>query len=452
MNANLIQWLLLSLSGLAFIFIAPKSKTVGAFFAAKSEEKKDLNLLLLISSLVISWIFAKSIANAANLGMKFGIIGGFAYAIYYFSFLIAGLLIYKLRVKGKFNSIHEFLRTKFGAGAVILFSVLIGIRLFNEIWSNTMLIGGYFGEAGSWNYYIAILLFTALTLAYVLKGGLQSSLLTDLIQMAFFAILLVVLLVAILPSGQQNLSHYVQSSEWRWDMGLNLVFVAFLQIFSYPFHDSVLTDRAFIASPKTTRKAFFWASIVGFLCILLFSFIGIFARFQNLEGDASVSVAQMLGTGTMLMMNFIMVSSAASTLDSAFASFSKLMVLDIGKPEDASIKKGRLMMIFIAVAGTIPIFFSPEILSATTVSGTMVIGLAPVFIFWNTPAPKASFYLPIVTGLILGIILALGFYPQNWHFTRGDYADLLSANILGSIACFAFYFLPILFVKIARKS
>ena len=33
--------------------------------------------------------------------------------------------------------------------AVWLFSILIGIRLFNEVWSNTMVIGSYFGDYGS---------------------------------------------------------------------------------------------------------------------------------------------------------------------------------------------------------------------------------------------------------------------------------------------------------------
>jgi Na+/proline symporter len=122
------------------------------------------------------------------------LVGGVAYAAYYLSFAVAGIVIYQLRTKGRFASIHNFLETKFGRTAILLFSVLIGIRLFNEVWSNTMVIGSYFGVAGSSSYYMSIMVFTGLKLAYALKGGLSSSIFTDVIQMVLFSILLCVIL------------------------------------------------------------------------------------------------------------------------------------------------------------------------------------------------------------------------------------------------------------------
>lgn len=165
--------------------------------------------------------------------------------------------------------------------------------------------------------------------------------------------------------------------------GVSLLFAVFIQIFSYPFHDPVLTDRGFMSSPSVTRKAYISATIIGFTCILLFSFIGIFARFSGLEGQAAVQVSKLLGTAVMLPMNLIMITSAAAAVDSSFSSSSKLVVIDLGKISKATISKGRLIMIIVAVIGTIPIFFGADILSASTISGTMVIGLAPVFLFWK---------------------------------------------------------------------
>ncbi|HYX09574.1 MAG TPA: hypothetical protein VE912_22780 [Bacteroidales bacterium] len=52
------------------------------------------------SSLVISWIVAKLITTAANLGRDFGIVGGLAYASYYGSFLTIGWIIFRRRKKG----------------------------------------------------------------------------------------------------------------------------------------------------------------------------------------------------------------------------------------------------------------------------------------------------------------------------------------------------------------
>lgn len=446
------QWGLLIAFGIFFFFIAPYSKKREQFFAAVTDKGKQPGFWMLTGSLVISWIFAKSITNAANLGLSFGMVGGVAYAVYYLSFIVAGIIIYRLRTKGGFTSIHHFLQTRFGIYAVGIFSILIGFRLFNEVWSNTMVIGSYFGDPGTRSYYLAILVFTVLTLAYVIKGGLRSSLLTDAIQMVFFGVLLVLLLGIILPKNEAGVMDYVRSGTWKMDAGLNLVFAALLQVFSYPFHDPVLTDRGFISPPKTTLKSFMWAAVIGVVCMILFSFVGIYARFEGLEGQAPVAVGKTLGTGVMLAMNFIMITSAASTLDSSFTSFSKLMVIDLGKGLVHSLTKGRWMMILLAVGGTLPVFAGPEVLSATTVSGTMVMGLAPVFLLWHLKVPKISFYLSTGLGVLVGIIQVLDYFPEQLIWTTGKYADLLWANAWGLLACFMVYLAPVIFNYGKEKS
>ena len=90
-----------------------------------------------------------------------------------------------------------------------------------------------------------------------------------------------------------------------------------------------------------------------------------------------------------------MITSASASIDSTFSSFSKLMVVDLNKGKMGSVFMGRIAMIAVAVLGTIPVFFAADILSASTISGTMVIGLAPVFIFWKLPMPKISFHLSV---------------------------------------------------------
>ena len=249
MSVEYWQWILVIGSSLLLFFLSPLAKNASDFFKA-THRKKAPNALMLTGSLIISWIFAKSITNAANLGLDYGIVGGVAYAGYYLSFAVAGLIIYKIRVKGGFSSIHEFLTTKFGKGAVALFSILICIRLFNEVWSNTIVIGTYFGDQGTQAYYWSILIFTALTLAYALKGGLSSSIFTDVIQMGLFAILLSVILGVIFTAEDFTIKDAATSGTWSLDLGLNLFFAALIQSFSYPFHDPVLTDRGFLSSPN----------------------------------------------------------------------------------------------------------------------------------------------------------------------------------------------------------
>lgn len=436
-----IQWIILVAFGVAFFLMAPLSKSVPQFFSAASKSGKQPNTFLLTSSLVISWIFAKSITVASNLGLEFGMVGGVSYAVYYLSFLVAGVVIYRLRVIGGYTSIHDFLQTKFGRSAVIVFSVLVGIRLFNEVWSNTMVIGSYFGDAGSIPYYTAILVFTGLTIAYTLKGGLRSSLLTDAIQMMLFGILLFVVLGLILPREDSGtVVDYVQSGTWSMSTGMNLFFVAMIQIFSYPFHDSVMTDRGFIADAWVTLKSFLLAGLIGFVCILLFSLVGVYGQMIGVEGQAAVEVSKVLGVGAMLIINFIMITSAASTLDSTFSSSAKLVVMDLGSEGFKTVGNGRLVMVLFMILGTLPIFANPEILSATTVSGTMVLGLAPVFIFWRSRSNTVGFHLAVATGIVFGVILATGSYPDSWDFFNGKYSKLLSANIIATVISFSLFF------------
>ena len=434
------QWGLVIASSLVFFFLSPLAKNTNQFFKAV-QKKKPPSAFMLMGSLVISWIFAKSITNAANLGLDYGIVGGVAYAAYYVSFAVAGVVIYRMRVYGKYLSIHHFLTSKFGQGAVAVFSVLIAIRLFNEVWSNTMVIGSYFGDMGTSAYYWSILVFTALTLAYVLKGGMSSSIFTDVIQMGLFGILLIVILGAIFTSKETfTPAQALSSGVWSFEMGLNLLFAAFLQSFSYPFHDPVLTDRGFLSTPRVTLKSFLWASIIGGICIILFSIIGIYAQSQGMEGQAAVEVGKAFGVVLLLVINFIMITSAASTLDSTFSSFSKLLAIDLKLGN--SLKFGRWSMVAIAVLGTIPVFLDAEILSATTISGTMVIGLTPVFIFWNTKAPKISFHLSIFCGILFGFLLIFNWFPKSFIFTTGKYADLLWINFWGILTCTILYFIP----------
>ncbi|CAN5307250.1 sodium:solute symporter [soil metagenome] len=433
------QWWLLLVSSIVLYIISPLATNKREFFRASFRNKAP-NAGMLTGSLIISWIFAKSITNAANLGLEFGIVGGVAYAGYYLSFAIAGFVIYKMRVIGGFKSIHQFLISKFGRGAVAMFSILISIRLFNEVWSNTMVIGTYFGDQGTSGYYWAIIVFTILTLAYALKGGLSSSIFTDVIQMGLFAVLLCIILWNIFNVGEISVKEVATSGSWTMATGLNLLFAAVIQSFSYPFHDPVLTDRGFISSPKTTLKSFLLASVFGGFCIVLFSIIGVYAQQEGMQGQAAVEVGKAFGVVILLVINFIMITSAASTLDSTFSSFSKLLSVDLKMGSNLTF--GRISMVAIAILGTIPVFLDAEILSATTVSGTMVIGLTPIFIFWKLKVPKISFYLSVCTGLLFGFLLVFSIFPDSLILTSGPYADLLWINVWGILCCIVLYLLP----------
>ena len=253
-NYGLYFWGFLVLYGVIMYLFSPKARTVGSFFKGEDSLGRSVSTPLLISSIFISWIFAKSITNAANLGAQYGIVGGVAYATYWLCIPVAGFVIYRLRRKFGAKTMVEFLTTNYGKWAAFAFSAAILIRLFNEIWSNTAVVGGYYGKNGSTLFILAALIFTLITLVYALRGGLRGSIMTDVVQTLVFIVLLVWVMSDIIP--QSSITTLMSTGSWKLDAGVDLLLVAALQLFSYPFHDPVLTDRGFICEEKLMLKAF----------------------------------------------------------------------------------------------------------------------------------------------------------------------------------------------------
>lgn len=447
---GLTFWGVLIFYGAALYAVTPNARTVGAFFRGEDNNGREARQWALTASIFISWIFAKSVTNAANLGASYGIVGGLAYATYWLSIPLAGFVIYYLRRSTGATSLVGFLTGKYGRAAALAFTAAILIRLYNEVWSNTAVVGGYDGPAGSPEFISAALLFTAATLFYSVKGGLRGSIVTDVIQAAVFVVFLAAVLLLVLP--KHGVANLLSVGEFKLAAGMDLLWVAGLQILSYPFHDPVLTDRGFITEEKAMLKAFILAGVGGFFAILVFSFVGIDARLSGLAvgGNAPAAVAQALGIGALFVMTVLMIAAAGSTLDSTFASLSKVVAQELPaiagrQPTVSALRYGTVAMIVIAVLGNLPMIAGAEILAATTLSGTMVMGLAPVFLLQcGVGYSPWSFHLSFWPGLLLGVLLAIGWIPAAWAIGEGKYALLLGTNLYGLLICTTGYLLPAL--------
>lgn len=443
-------WGFLALYGVVLYAVAPSARTVSGFFRGRDHEGRETSRWMLTTSIFIAWIFAKSVTNAANLGASYGIVGGLAYAAYWLSIPLAGVAIYAIRRNTGANGLVPFLMMKYGRGAAAAFSLVILIRLFNEVWSNTEVVGGYYGAPGSAAFIGSALLFTLAVLLYSIKGGLRSSIVTDLLHAAIFIIFLGIVLFIVLP--RHPASQLLGQGHFSLSTGGDLLLVALLQVLSYPFHDPVLTDRAFVTDEKVMLKSFVVAGIAGFLAIFLFSLVGNHARLEAIAGGGNVpaAVARSFGLGALFFMTVIMVNAAGSTLDSAFSSLSKAVALEVPllagrKPGPRAVRVGTVAMIVVAILGNIPMLFGAEILAATTISGTMVMGLAPVFLLQrHVRYSPLSFHLAFWPGIALGLLLAANLVPHAWAIGSGKYALLLGTNAYGLLICTAGFLLPAL--------
>ena len=166
-------------------------------------------------------------------------------------------------------------------------------------------------------------------------------------------------------------------------------------------------------------------------------------------GNPSLAMPASFGVTMLLIVNAIMLTSAGSTLGLTFASMAKLTARDWSGendvPTERQLTTGRKAVIIIVVLGNLPLFslyldseVGPAVIAATTISGTMVMGLAPIFILAFLPgAGRWSFHSAFWQGIIFGIIMtlegamSLQIVPAWADIGVGKYADDLGVNLWG---------------------
>ena len=434
-----------SVAGIALLslLISPRAKDEGSFFQGRSASGQTPRLLILTCSQVTTWIFARSLMNAAILGFYYGIWGTLAYATYYLSFITGGRIIDSLRFSHGYPSVQSFLADRFGAWGTGCYNFVVGIRLVSEVFANLLVIGILFGAAGSDSYTLAVVGLAAVTLLYSMIGGLHASLRTDLLQMLVFLLVLALLVLLALASGRFTLEALSFKPFDIAQPGPVLMLVAMLQIWSYPLHDPVMMDRGFLADRETTRRSFLHAAWISMLCIVLFGSLGVMAGANAQAGEAMNSVLhRLLGDLPMLLFNAALVISAMSTLDSTLSSSARLVALNMGS---ASLRAGRVAMALFMLMGLTLVFLgNRDLFSAVAVSGTASMYLAPVVFFslWGnrSDVPVWSY----VATFFLAVGAAALYFTESsghtqWLGEMHKYTKLLfiSVTVLG-LGCLLF--------------
>ena len=379
--------------------VSPRRVTVEGFFSGRDAGGAAPGLWMLVFSQVTTWIFARSLMNAAILGYFYGLAGVLAYTAYYGSFLTGGVIVARVRARGG-RSLQDWLSGAFGRTGVSAYNLVIGLRLLSEVFANLLVVGlivraAFPGEPAAET--AAILAASGLTLLYSAVGGLRASLRTDIAQMGFFLAVFALALPALVMAPGFSVSAVLGAEGVSGSgPGWVLLAVAALQVFSYPAHDPVMMDRGFLADPATTRRSFLHAFWISALCIFLFGLFGVQAAIAGAEYSG-----QLLGTWQMMFgpqVYFLLVAalmvSALSTLDSALASASRLVVEEL-RLLPRTLTGGRIAMAGFALAGAgLTLWGSPTLFDAVAVSGTASMFLAPV----------------LIAGLVMGRRVALWAY------------------------------------------
>ena len=374
---------------------APRRVSIEGFFGGQGAQGRAPGLWVLVLSQVTTWIFARSLMNAAILGYYYGIAGTLAYAAYYASFLTGGFIVGRLRAGGA-TSVQDWLGARFGTLGNGCYNFVIGLRLLSEVFANLVVVGLIFNAVLDGSGPLAIWAVACIGLAYSAWGGLSAALRTDVVQMVVFLAVFGVAFVALVMGPAFEFGAVLTASGTAGSYnGWILLAVAALQVFSYPAHDPVMMDRGFIADPVTTWASFLHAFWISTLCIIGFGFFGIQAGLvgATYEGELIGTWATMFPAWVFGLLMISLLVSALSTLDSALSSAARLVVEEGGLPRTLS--AGRAVMVVFMLAGTLlTLSGNATLFDAVAVSGTASMFLTPV----------------LVVGLVMGRRIALWAY------------------------------------------
>jgi Na+/proline symporter len=487
------EWNWLIVWGGLMICLSAWTLTPSDFFRAgiKDTNESCSGIAMIATSTFIAWIFAKSIYNAAILGGRYGFIGGVAYACYYGAFLCVAVTVYRLRKKG-FTSLPAAIHARYGPLACVTYLMAILFRLEQEVWSNALVVASFYGDEHSKKWWLAAVCAAAIPCVYTVLGGLKSSLYSDVFQGIVAFTFLIGILTPIFidaeglncPDGRPggcNLFTWrpkPEISPLSLEGGLDLAVVGILQGFlSYGFMDPVLTDRAFLLRPKSMVTAYIIGGCLGAAFIMLFSLIGVYGNMAyNLDPTNAMSAmkkgdpaatTEYMGSAFFSIVNVIFITSSISTVDSTFTCTAKVVGPEfIDFLKTGNIKKlrhannvdmlaGRVSIVVMLVLGLLPLLNDDlTALSATTQTGTLLMGLGPPLLFLADLEGyrPLCFHIPFWVGACLGIVYVFT-DKNNRYYTKnlvdissiaigdGVYKNLLGINVLGTgLAFFSFFF------------
>ncbi len=400
---------------LASLLAAPRRATIDGFFGGRGLAGRAPGLWMLVLSQVTTWIFARSLMNAAILGYYYGIAGTLAYAAYYGSFLTGGFIVGRLR-QGGAMSVQDWLGARFGGVGTGCYNLVIALRLLSEVFANLLVVGLIFNAVLAGSGTTAIVVVALLGLGYSAWGGLSAALRTDVVQMLVFLVVFAIAFVALVASPGFSLGAVVTAPGVSGAYnGWVLLVVAFLQVFSYPAHDPVMMDRGFLADADTTRRSFLHAFWISTLCIVAFGFFGIHASLMGAtyEGELIGTWAVMFPTWVFVALMVSLLVSALSTLDSALASSARLVVEELGLAT-RSLAGGRMVMVaFMGLGTLLTLWGNATLFDAVAVSGTASMFLTPVLIVGLVMGRRVALwaYLCAFGAAMVG---AFAYFARGW--------------------------------------
>jgi len=386
--------------------------------------------------------------------------------------VIAGLFVMPVFRRLRIRTIPEFMEDRYGVSARVIVGLLwflrltfwLGVVVYTAVIAATTLTGitgvGVLGiKIGGFTFWA--LVFSAVTVAYTVLGGMWSVALTDVLQFVIMmAGALVVLplvmsrvgwwpgLVEKLPAEHMKLVTATGDFNWVFTLAI------FLLGIQWACTDQGLLQRAFSAkNTKTVAKGMILAGIITTPFALLWNLPGLAAAvlhpgLENADTAIPTVLASILPAGLMGLIVCGFLASQMSTIDSNLSASATLFVNDVwGRlkgEEPSSAQTLRVVRWVTLLAGVFMILFSywvtkfeGAVNAYLTVISIMDMPLFVVAVllgmFWkraNLTGALVGYFAGAVAGAYVNFGTGLGFNVATFVSAGAAFVACIAASYL----------------------
>jgi SSS family solute:Na+ symporter len=406
---------------------------------------RRLNLLGFITSVVASYVGGAALVAYCAYVYNFGIS-----AIAVFIGTSAGFLFfipyaYKLRIIGgkrKFVTLSDWFYHKFNKKIGFLSAVVLMIVYFGMLLNQFIAGSSLLSNISGWSYETSLFLSSSVIMIYLVAGGFQSVIRTDIFQ--YMVLFVLFIFLGFIVIGHHDIEVVQLYDLTKMNPGMTIAFIAF-GVFII-FQSAEYWQRVYAAkNMKVIRWGFIGSAILTLITGFAITLIGLTAHFKIpgieakdafAEGLRLVMPPKFIGAG--LVMIFAAIMSSADT--QVFVLASSISVDWIGKNSPRSLTEKqitRLTKIFIVIFTVMGFLFAFIFRDLVAVI-VFITGIG----FSIIPAGIASFhwilsnratFVSLISGVIYVIVLVIiAAFQQNPLLFFKSHADLAILSIVVS--------------------
>lgn len=407
---------------------------------------RNLNQWGFVTSVVASYIGGAAIVAYAAYVYNFGIsaIAVFIGTSLGFLFFIPyARKLRKIGAKQKFYTLSDWFYHKYGNGpgsvsAAILLFVYFGM-LLNQFIAGSSILANISGLS----YEVSLLLSSLIITVYLVAGGFNSVIKTDIFQYIVLFVLFIIL--AVILSGQQSEMIKDLADFSEMNITMTIVFIAF-GIFII-FQSAEYWQRVYAAkSDKVVSRGLMSAALLTLITGFAITLIGLSAHHNSPGIEAKDAFAEGLGhlisekyLGASLVLMFAAIMSSADTQIFVLASSVSVDWIQKFSKKKPGEKKltllTRLSIVFFSMLGLICAWFLRDLVAViifiTGVGFTIIpAAIASFHIRLSKLAVLISFVSGIIYVIALAIYAAMQLDPFKFFKDNADLA-ILSIAVSG---------------------